>query len=226
MAIRRFDSKFNPQRNLNNIDRNLRLNFFTEHTSKQLSGAKIRDCFVAKLTISEIQSLNTWTRDIGKEINWIEVFKNMYGGIAKNFKILQFQYKLLLRISTCRYKRFKMNIEKTSPLCYHCSLELETLPHIYLQCKKSAEFLNSVENCIINNFQEDYQDPFKIYYITCSHENKIVNYLLAVTKMYISHCYQLQKEINWNHFRYFVSTLLVGEREPIFTNIKLALGLL
>ena len=36
----------------------------------------------------------------------------------------------------------------------------------------------------------------------------------------------VKKEINWNHFKFCILTLLVREREPTFTNIKLALGLM
>ena len=225
MAIRRFCNSNVPQRNLGNIDCNLSLKFFIDHTNKELNGTKIRDVFAGRLNINDIQTLRSWVQDLGTDINWEWVFKNMYIGISNNFKVLQFQYKLLMKISTCRYKRYKMNIEKDSPRCYHCNIDLETLPHIFLYCKKSLDFATMIENSFIKNMQEDYHDPKKVIYITCSHENKTINYILAVTKLYISRCYQQQKELSLTHFRLFVSGLLVGEKEPTSGAVKLAIGL-
>ena len=46
----------------------------------------------------------------------------------------------LMRISTCKYMRYKMNIEKSSPYCSHYSSSLETLPQIFLQCSHTLDF--------------------------------------------------------------------------------------
>ena len=160
------------------------------------------------------------------EINWNAVLKNMYTGIARNLKVVQFQYKLTMNISTCRFKRYKMKIDKDSPRCFHCDKELETLPHIFLRCEKTLNFNHTLERWITDNIQQDFQDPHKVHYITCNHDNIVVNYIMAVSKQYISRCFQLQKDLNWNHFINYVSGILVGERDPINSIISSALGLI
>ena len=226
MAIRRYDNPANPLCDLKNIDHNLCLSFFINNINKQLRGANIRDCLSPKLTNNEIQPLISWARDLDAEINWNTVLKNMYTGIARNLKVVQFQYKLIMNISTCRYKRYKMKIDKVSPRCFHCDEELETLPHIFLRCEKTLNFNITLERFIIDNIQHDFQDPHRVHFITCNHDNVIINYIMAVSKQYISHCFQLQKDLRWDHFKNYVSGILVGEREPINSNIISALGLM
>ena len=127
MAIRKFSNCSLPQRNLNNIDPKLSLKFYTDHIGS-LKASKIRDLSHIKINVLEILSLKNWARDLGLEfVDLNEVFKNMYGGFTKNFKLIQFQYKLLMKISTCRYMRYKMKINRDCPNCVYCPLEMETL---------------------------------------------------------------------------------------------------
>ena len=56
-------------------------------------------------------------------------------------------HKLIMRISTCRYMRYKMQIDRESPNCSLCNGPLESLPHIYLHCPVTLRFIG-----LINNF--------------------------------------------------------------------------
>ena len=217
MAIRGFSNPNKPQRDLAKIDKNLCLDFFIKHSSTQLKGYKIRGFTCKKVTPGDMNCLINWSTDLDiNTINWSSVFTNMYKGFTNSYKIIQFQYKLLMRISTCRYMRFKMKIDN-SPHCFHCSEELETLPHIFLKCPKTINFVEKVKNCIVDYIQVDYSDPFKLYYITCSHENQSINFLWAIAKYFISRSFQLHKDINWIAFKNFVLSRLVGEKESIVT---------
>ena len=134
-----------------------------------------------------ILPLNNWARDLDlNPIDWNRVFRKMYGSFTKNFKLLQFQYKLLMRISTCRHMRFKMKIDKISPNCIYCPSSVETLVHIYLECHKTITLAHYLKQCIIENLVSDYSDPLNLYYITCSHDNPSINYIWAAFKIYIS----------------------------------------
>ena len=118
-----------------------------------------------------------------------------------------------------------MNIDKLSHRCFHCGIELETLPHIFLHCKKSLDFASMVERWIINNILDDYLDPKKFFYITCSHDNKIINYILAVTKLYISiYVISNKRKIIFPTLDFFLSDFLLGEKEPILSTVKVILG--
>ena len=174
----------------------------------------------------EILQLKSWVRDMGLEyVDWKKVFKIMYGGFTKNFKLIQFQYKLLMRISTCRYMRYKMLIDRDSPNCVFCPLEMETLVHIFLKCPITTGMLLHLEQCIINKLLNNYSDPNRLFYITCCHDNQIINYIWAAFKLYVSHCFQTFEEPSITAFKNYASKLLCGEHITIINNVKLVLGL-
>ena len=98
----------------------------TRQNNGPVQGHRIRDP-------NDLVPLKEWCKNINiAYIDWVSVFNSLFYSKINNYKLMQFQYKLLMRISTCKYMRYKMNIEKSSPYCSHCSSSLETLPHIFL----------------------------------------------------------------------------------------------
>ena len=226
MAIRRYSVPTIAHKNLSNINQDLCLSFFTNYSSQQLKGHTIREMLCKNLNTNELTPLKSWREDLGVEsVDWVGVWSNLYSNFTNNYKLMQFQYKLLMKISTCRYMRYKMKIDTESAQCYHCNSGLETLPHIFLTCPVTKSFLGKVVDCIVNSIQGDYSDPSQLYYITCSHANPLVNFIWAVAKLYISRQFQLQKELNWNGFRNTVGTMLYGERDVIVQSIRPVLEL-
>ena len=107
MAIRRFNCMNIPQKNVYNINPSLSFKFFTD--PDQLSDNKIRDLCHKKVDFDNFLPLKKWEQDLGVDsISWDKVFAAMYSGYTRNFKIIQFQYELIMRISTCRYMRNKL----------------------------------------------------------------------------------------------------------------------
>ena len=226
MAIRRFNKPSCPHNNIGNIDTKLCLKYFTDATAKTLKAGKIRDYTLIKINSEDILSLKNWSRDLGEsDIIWKAVFSKLYGGFTKNFKIIQFQYKLLMRISTCRYMRYKMKIESDSPNCRYCITKLENLFHIFCECPKTVLLSNYVENCIATNFLTDYSDHKRVYYITCSHENPYINFIWATFKMYISQQFQRAKEPSLTGLKNYICTLLTSEHIDTINNTKLILNI-
>ena len=131
----------------------------------------------------------------------------MYSVYTRNFNIIQFQYKLIMRILTCRYMQKKMKIDTDIPNCIYCTSELETLPHIFIDCPKSNSLVSLLESCLKNRVVKDYH---KLYYITCCHENQVVNYVWATFKLYISRSFQTKNEPSWNGFENHTRSLLIG----------------
>ena len=214
MAIRRFHTPSQSTKNVANIDSDSCLSFFTQVTQSQLKGRRIREKGVILQKPEELPALKAWGQNLEMEnINWKEVFNNLYSKFTNNFKLIQFQYKLLMRVSTCRYSRFKMKIDKESSFCYQCKDEDETLYHIYLVCPMSLLLRSRVSRYIKDNIDVHYEDQCDFRYLTCGYDNAIINYMLAVTKYYLSHTYQWQKDISWRGFKNFVQLLLIGERE-------------
>ena len=225
MAIRRFSNPNNPLKDLRNIDPKLSLKFFTDTLTGNFKASNIRKYYHKTADIMNIVPLKSWTNDLGVgNVDWKYVFKNMYGGFTKNVKLLQFQYKLLLRISTCRYMRYKMKIDSDSPNCIYCNSQVETLPHIFLECTKTIYLRSYLESCIVDKFLNDYEDPKKVYYITCSHENPAINYIWATFKLYLSRCFQLNKEPSFRSYNNYVNSILHGENDNTTISVKLILG--
>ena len=128
---------------------------------------------------------------------------------------MQFQYKLLMRISTCKYMRFKMGIVKDSPMCSLCNSELETLPHIFLKCSHTVLFLGRLLTFILMKVDPHYRDSKRIHYITGNHNNKIINYLNTVAKWYVSKQFHNGQPLFWEGFKKFVRLALNGEKKVI-----------
>ena len=227
MAIRRFNIPNIPQRNICNIDSNLCLNFFIVGGSGGVKARKIRDMCINKIDTNNILPMQNWSRDLGKEsIDWRKVFRNLCpGGFTNNFRLIQFQYKLLMRITTCRYMRYKMNIDTNSPNCIHCKSIIETLHHIFLDCPKTFPLIIYLEYRIINYLDNNYDDPDRFFYITCSHENPFINFIWAAFKSYLSRCFQLSRGPSLKFFEYYVKSNLVGENEATIRNVNLTLDL-
>ena len=134
-----------------------------------------------KTVLEELLPLKAWGRDLGfVNIGWKGVFKVMYGGFTRNFKLLQFHYKLLMRI-TCDSKR-KIVVE--SPSCRYCSSKPVTLQHIFLECPIAIMLSIYVEHLIIAKIDPDYNE---IYFITWSHDSPPINFIWASFKLlYVS----------------------------------------
>ena len=196
------------------IDEIATLKFF-DNSSKPVRGREIR----AKTNIfncpNELAPLKAWTRSLGKSyIDWVLVLLNCYN-ISNNFKLVQFQYKLLMRISTCRYMRFKMMIAPSN-ICIHCNLKIETLEHIFLDCTVSKKFKEELNLFINSNkIHKGYKDTNGYYWVTCNHSNHIINYLNLVAKWYLSRCYQTEKVISWYNFTRIINKILYGEKKII-----------
>ena len=146
--------------------------------------------------------LKKWEQDLGVDSKgWDKVFAAMYSGYTRNLKSIQFQYKLIKRISTSRNMRNKMKIDTDSPNCIYFTSELETLPHIFIDYSKTYYLVSLLESCLKSRVVKDYRDPYKLHYITCCHENQVVNYVWAAFKLYISRSFQTNNEPSCDGFK-------------------------
>ena len=74
-----------------------------------------------------------------ENISWSSILSNMKLVIKDN-KVLQFQFKLIHKISSCNYWLSKMKI-KDDPTCDKCNNDIETLEHLYWECPSIQTFL-------------------------------------------------------------------------------------
>ena len=97
-----------------------------------------------------------------------------------------------MRISTCKYMRYKMHIARDSDQCSLCNSALETLPHIFLYCPYSKVFTDRLNKFITVNIFTDFRDTKRYYFITCNHNNAIVNYINITAKWYMSKNFKMR----------------------------------
>ena len=125
-----------------------------------------------------------------------------------------------MKISTCRYMRYKMKIDTESDNCSQCGLYLETLPHIFLYCSSTKRFVERVNNLIITKIDGNFRDNSNIHFFTCCHNNPIINYINLTAKWYISRQFQTKKEITWQGYLNTVKLLLQWEKTNIVSGLR------
>ncbi len=174
-------------------------------------------------TPENLPAMKCWSSELKQSnMDWFNIFSNLFYHLTNNNKLIQFQYKLFHRITTCRYMRHKMSIDKDSPVCSLCNCALETLPHIFLECAVTRTFLYLLRKFINSNIDRTYVDPFKYYLITCMHENGQINFINAVAKWYISNRFHNKQSLIWDGFAKQVKMFLQGEKQ---TNTQFLRGL-
>ena len=106
--------------------------------------------------------------------------------ITSETKLSIFQYKIIYNILPHRSLLYKMKISE-SPLCLFCK-ELESLPHMLVDCPQICDFWNSVLLVWIKQNNENYLfDEFSIMY-GYHPENPhtfIFNYFILLSKRHV-----------------------------------------
>jgi hypothetical protein len=214
MAIRRFNCPSVIPRSVEVVNINLTLALLD--SALPLKGKKIRTMMTSPTTPNDLSPLASWSLELGaQDMDWKAVLNRIYYRLSNNFKLLQFQYKLLMNISTCRYMRFKMSIDKTSPCCSLCNNNLETLFHIFLKCPITLNFIVLLNEFIRNKLDSNYSDPSGLYFITCYYNNTDIDYLNLCAKWYISRQFQHQNNLQWVGYVGWVKRLLIGEKRDL-----------
>ena len=108
--------------------------------------------------------------------------------------------------------------------CIKCGSEVETLDHIFINCSATNTFINLLNTYICNKLLPTYRDDDKYYFITCQHENKLINYMNLIGKWFLSRCFQTGMEINWHNFVRIIKKMLCGDNKLISEPILAALG--
>ena len=96
------------------------------------------------------------------------------------------QMSELKKLKTCKHMRFKMGIEKDNPYCSLCKNNIETLTHIFLKCSHTLGFTKRLQLFIQMEIDPPYRNHKNVYYITCSHDNIIINYLNIAALKYLA----------------------------------------
>ena len=123
-------------------------------------------------------------------------------------------------ISTCRYMRFRMKIEKDSPICSLCNSYLETLSHIFIDCAATSSFIQRVNLFIRTSIDESYDDPLRYYLICLSHSDNRINFINSVSCWYIGKSFQNKDILVWERYIKHLKLFSLGEKTDTVRGIN------
>ena len=227
MALRNFNCPSVAQRNITQINKEVCLYFFKDargNIKNSISGRLIRNEMHKTRSPDTLPALREWSILLSRNnIDWTIILTNLFSGITNNYKLIQFQYKLLMRISTCKYMRYKMRIAKDNDQCSLCQGALETLEHIFIQCSHTNIFKNRLKTFINNKIDREYRDNGNYHFMICNHANPLVNYINLAAKWYISRNFQHSKPLIWDEFVRYTKFALNGDKKNICVILEEAL---
>ena len=208
-AIRYFDTPSDPLKSLNNVDPKSSLSAILKISPLRHNQSKVIRSSMISFEDFPPKQVCAWEAVLsehspGNETDWGRTFNFLYGSV-KNFKLIQHQYKLLLRIATSGYMRHKMKISP-SPECYQCgsspnpTYSIETLEHIYLKCPISIKFRQEMANWIREELDPSFSENSNPH-ITLLNDSRTIRQILIISNWYTNSAYQNRKSLNWSEFR-------------------------
>ena len=211
MAIRRFDCPSNPLKSITNISTDIKISQFR----KPVRGRAVRMTLIRSYDIDTLTPLWEWRLRTGRDtVDWSNILYHNRYNMTNNFKLVQFQYKLLMRISTCKLSRWRMNIEKDNGNCAHCNVA-ESLNHIFFECSHTSRFIVDLNQFIKDRFDSSYTDTSRYHFLTCFHDNNYINFVNLAAKWYISRRFQTKSDLLWSGFLKHLKIFMLGERADI-----------
>ena len=208
MAIRRYDCPSVSLKSISNIQVDVNLSPF----KKPIRAKLVRMTLIKGFDIDTLTPLRAWQELFDtRRVDWNEILYNNRFTLCNNLKLIQFQYKLLMRISTCKMMRWRMHIEKENGNCVHCNVP-ETLNHIFFDCDYASRFIETLSQFIANRVDLEYKDDNRFFLLTCSHNNDIVNFLNLSAKWYISRQFQTRQVLLWGGFLKHLKIFMLGEK--------------
>ena len=211
MAIRRFDCPSNPLKSITNISTDINISQFR----KPVRGRAVRMTLIRSYDIDTLTPLWEWRLRTGRDtVDWSNILYHNRYNMTNNFKLVQFQYKLLMRISTCKLSRWRMNIEKDNGNCAHCNVA-ESLNHIFFECSHTSRFIVDLNQFIKDRFDSSYTDTSRYHFLTCFHDNNYINFVNLAAKWYISRRFQTKSDLLWSGFLKHLKIFMLGERADI-----------
>ena len=169
------------------------------------------------------------------EIKWNEQFsdetlqwKNIYLTVFKStndIKLRNFQYKYLMRIVPTNQFLTKCNIVGTA-LCELCSMEIETVSHLFWECAHVQQFWTSVAD-LLRVCDSNINITVKtITFGICQSKPKcdaiVINFIIFLAKYFIFQNKQNKKVPNMHVFKYYLSNRIKIEKEIALLTDKLA----
>ena len=135
---------------------------------------------------------NKWNDDLNLNIDqntWKLIYKACFDTIHDNYLIWH-QYKIITRILGCKSLLYKIKISDNK-LCSLCSLQEETLIHLFCNCHITISFWNTVIDWITNLTNKRIvldNQTIILGYLHKDNNNIPINTLLTSGKSYLFQC--------------------------------------
>lgn len=173
-----------------------------------------------QVVMEQITGIQKWENYFRGNINsndWLEGIYNMYT-TTKNTDLLFYQYKIMHFILVTNESLFRWNIAD-SDICVWCNEEIETIPHILLECEVVKQFWIDIRLWIYQ--KTDILCPITNIEIIMGIFNKNLAkinklYLFAKRYLYIEKC--KNKFISIAGFSEYLTKMLLEEREIAKSN--------
>ena len=174
-----------------------------------LTNVSNRDLYfeLIRTKVKEPSSIDTWI-DIFpflENVSWKAIFQNTHH-ITPDTYLQTFQYKVLNRITNCKYNLYKWNI-KDQPFCDFCN-HIDTIEHHFYLCGFTKLFWERLSDHLfmVLNLEKELhlticEVIFGIEYTkNPSAINRIINMFTVIGKWYINNCRTYEKQISFDKF--------------------------
>lgn len=166
---------------------------------------KLANKWEEKLNISIIYSL------------FLEYFARLYK-LVKSTKLRDFQFRYLHRIIFCAKRLHSWKLVD-SPRCLYCTVELETMEHLFYQCHVTQQFWTKFIAWYESSTNTEIQLDLETISF-CNHECDLLNTLLIMAKQFIFSRRIKEREPNIYLFRDLVHQNISIERYEAFKTRK------
>ena len=121
---------------------------YLEILCKDKKGSRaLYDIFLNNIT-SIPKSENKWELllNLGYDLNWKKIYQNIFN-FTNDTKLIWFQYRIIHRILATNKYLHAIKI-KNDPLCSFCSIDVETIDHLFFECDTIRQLWLNIQEWI------------------------------------------------------------------------------
>ena len=173
----------------------------------------------------ERKSEQKWIEQFSDEnLTWNNIYTSRLQA-TKDVRLQNFQYKCLMRIIPTNKYLLKCKIKETA-LCEFCSMEIETINHLFWECNHVQHFWTNLAMFLLRhnitiNFSLKYV-TFCITERTNCIETQVKNFIILLGKYFIFKNKYQGTQPTLEHFKLYLSQRIKVEKYIYFTNDRIA----
>lgn len=175
-------------------------------TSLVHSGIVSNKCVMSKVA-------EKWNSKLGYIIPYqafLECFERLYR-LVPSIKLRNFQFRYLHRIIFCAKQLHAWKLV-SSPRCYFCEDEYETMEHMFYYCPVTNQFWETFVAWYESRMNTEIVLTLETVSL-CNHKSQVLNTLLIMAKQFTVNRKSLQKVLNIHVFREIAMKTIDFERE-------------